>query len=118
MSKKNFEPHYKTFTNNKDFVKVGCSYAGKMYYGIAKCHPDDLDKFNYEFGRNLAKARCDVLIQEAKLKRSREKIEIYRYFATTYYHLLNDEEIYERDLKAEYHKALAALALISLGESC
>lgn len=103
MSKKPFTPHYRVFTNNHDFVKVGCSYAGKMYYGVAKCAPEDT--FNLVFGYRLAKARCDYAICTAKLRRSHDKLDLYRYYAEKFAAMVNDEEIYERKLHMDWMEA-------------
>ena len=57
---------YQFFTNNKDIVICTSTYAGKTVKGIAKCSPED--EFDYEFGCNLALARCDAKIAEKKIK--------------------------------------------------
>lgn len=108
MSKnKNFTPHYRVFTNNKDLVKVGCSYAGKMYYGIAKCSPED--QFDYGFGVELAKARCDVAISWAKVSRSQEKIDVYRACIERLQKMLEEEMSYETALNKKYFEAFSEL---------
>lgn len=97
MSKKReFTPKYIHFTNNKDLVKVGCSYAGKMYYGLAKCSPED--EFDIQKGYNLAKARCDVAIYQAKVKRSHDKIISYGQAVNYWDSLLKSELKYEQEL--------------------
>ena len=111
MSKKYFEPHYKVFSNNTNYVKVGCSYAGKMYYGVAKCAPED--KFDYNFGYRLAKARCDYAICYAKMKRSQDKIDFYRHYAEKFQVLLESEIKYEHKLHVNYLSAFEDLALVS-----
>lgn len=107
--KKEFIPNYKTFTNDKNLVKVGCSYAGKMYYGIAKCAPEDT--FDYDFGYRLAKARCDFAICTAKLSRSQSKIDMYRGWATTANEMLEDELKYEQKLHQQWEEAFEELAV-------
>ena len=42
------------------------TYAGRTVKGIAKCSPED--EFDYEYGCNLALARCDAKIAEKKIK--------------------------------------------------
>lgn len=101
--KKTFEPHYRVFTNNTNLVKVGCSYAGKMYYGIAKCAPEDT--FDYDFGYRLAKARCDYAICTVKMKCSQEKLDMYRYYAEMFLMFVEDEEEYEKKLHEQWLKA-------------
>lgn len=107
MSKKDFEPHYRVFTNNKDFVKVGCSYAGKMYYGVARCNPED--QFDYGFGVELAKARCDTAISWAKVARSQQKIDVYRACVERFKKMLEDEIAYENKLHKKYLEAFEEL---------
>lgn len=58
--KKDFVPKYKYFTNNKDTVVAVCRYAERNVRGIAKCSPDDT--FDFEKGKALAKARCDLKV--------------------------------------------------------
>lgn len=101
--KKDFIPRYVAFSNYTNLVKVGCSYAGKMYYGIAKCAPED--EFNFEFGYRLAKARCDYAICTAKMKRSQEKLDMYRYYAEMLLTFVEDEEEYEKKLHEQWLKA-------------
>lgn len=105
--KKNFIPHYKVFTNTTNFVKVGCTYAGKMYYGVAMCSPEDT--FDYEYGYRLAKARCDYRINTAKMKRSQEKIDMYRYYADKFSTMLKDELSYEHKLHVKWLESMAEL---------
>lgn len=101
--KKEFTPKYRIFSNYKDLVKVGCSYAGKMYYGIAKCSPED--EFDLEFGYRLAKARCDYAICTTKMRRSQEKLDMYRYYAEMFLKYVKDEEEYEKKLHGLWLKA-------------
>lgn len=109
--KKEFVPHYKAFTNNENIVKVGCSYAGQMYYGIAKCSPEDT--FDYDFGYRLAKARCDFAICTAKVKRSQDKIDVYRYYVEKFSAMLEDELKYEQKLHNALSDAFEELAVSS-----
>ena len=110
MSKKKFEPNYKVFTNNRSLVKVGCSYAGEMYYGVAKCAPDD--EFDYDIGYRLAKARCDMAIANAKLARCHMKIDVYSYYAELYAKALEDEEMYEMTLHNKWLEAFDELEAV------
>ena len=103
MSKKDFEPHYRIFTNHKDFVKVGCTYAGKMYYGVAKCAPEDT--FNFVFGYKLAKARCDFKICSLKMERSHEKLTLYKYYRDQWALIYDDECSYEQKLHKKWMEA-------------
>ena len=44
------------------------TYAGKVVRGIAKCSPQD--KFDEEYGKMLAAARCNLKVAEKRLKRA------------------------------------------------
>jgi hypothetical protein len=44
------------------------TYAGKIVRGVAKCDPRD--KFNLEFGKELAAARCALKIAEKRKARA------------------------------------------------
>lgn len=41
------------------------SYAGKKVRGVAKCSPED--QFNEEYGRKLARLRCDEKVAQLRL---------------------------------------------------
>jgi len=47
------------------------SYAGQSIRGVAKCAPED--KFDVEFGKRLAAARCDVKVARKRLHRAMER---------------------------------------------
>ncbi len=55
--------------------KVVCvsSFAGKKVKGVAKCDPTD--EFDYEYGKSLAQARCDLKVG---LKRFKRAMELYK----------------------------------------
>lgn len=63
---------YHFYTNNKDIVVCTSTYAGKVVRGVAKCSPED--KFDYEYGCNLAKARCDFKVGEKRLKNAKAQL--------------------------------------------
>ena len=50
--------------------KVIClsSYMGRRVRGIAKCSPNDT--FDVEFGKQLARARCDVKVMQKRHQRA------------------------------------------------
>lgn len=54
------------FTKNK--VICISHYAGRTVRGVAKCAPND--EFNEEFGKTLARLRCDVKVAELRYKRA------------------------------------------------
>ena len=97
---KNFVPKYKVFTNNKNIVKVGCSDAGQMYYGIARCNPED--EFDYEFGYKLAKLRCDEKIHYQKWIRSSEICDFYQNIVDEASYILEREYEYKTEHFDEY----------------
>lgn len=105
--KKNFEPHYSMFTNNKNLVKIGCSHAGKVYYGIAKCAPED--EFNLEYGIKLAKARCDYQIMTVKLLHSQELISMWRKVVKEASKALEEEYAFEQDVHNKWLEASKVL---------
>ena len=47
------------------------TYAGRTVRGVAKCHPDD--KFDEEFGKKLAAARCNQKIASKRYERAFRK---------------------------------------------
>lgn len=55
--------------------KVVCSstYAGKPVVGVAKCAPEDV--FNVEYGKKLARLRCDLKVAKKRLKSEHRKFE-------------------------------------------
>ena len=92
-------PNYKVFTDNKTFVKVGSTYAGKPVWGIAKCAP--VDTFDYDYGYRLAKARCDVKVAKKRHDRACKK--------TMNMHMAMDEteRLYENACKYNYDSMIA-----------
>lgn len=70
-------PNYKVYTDNKTFVKVGSTYAGKKVWGIAKLNPET-DTFDYDYGYRLAKARCDVKVAKKRYARALKKFAYVR----------------------------------------
>ena len=98
--KKEFKPTYRVFTNNTSIVKVGCSYAGRMYYGIATCNPED--EFDFNFGYELAKLRCDRIICSEKVKRSQDKLDSYTRYYNYFKSCMEDEAKYLDSQKDAY----------------
>lgn len=112
--KAGFEPRYKYFTNGKNLVVAVSRYAGKYVRGIAKC--SDLDEFDFEVGKKLAKVRCDLKIAGLRTRRAaalqkeaqeqldeafRNITNIERYYS---------EAIYARDkVEQEYQELLTKL---------
>lgn len=69
MSKR--EPNYKYYTDGVRKVVAVSTFAGKPVRGVAVCAEDD--EFDLEFGKKLAKARCDVAVAEKRFNRARNK---------------------------------------------
>lgn len=63
---------YKYTKDGGNTVIVISTYAGKTVKGIAKCDPND--KFSYDYGQKLAKARCDVKISKKRYKNANNKV--------------------------------------------
>ena len=64
------------FTNYKYIITGNkvialSTYAGRTVKGIAKCHPSD--KFDVEYGKELAAARCNQKIAKKRYERARVK---------------------------------------------
>ena len=53
-------------------VTAVSSYAGRPVQASAKCHPDD--KFNVEYGKELAEARCNQKIAYKRRQRAIQKM--------------------------------------------
>lgn len=69
MSKK--EPNYKYYTDGVRKVVAVSTFAGKPVRGVAVCAEDD--EFDLEFGKKLAKARCDVAVAKKRVNRAYDK---------------------------------------------
>lgn len=65
---KNF--NYKYVVTPNKIIAIS-TYAGRTVRGIAKCHPND--KFDEEFGKKLAAARCNKKIADKRYARSLKK---------------------------------------------
>ena len=60
--------HYYTGTTKEGIKQVICvsSYAGQKVRGIAKCSP--ADTYNEEYGKELARLRCDIKVATLKTR--------------------------------------------------
>lgn len=105
--KKNFVPKYKYYTDDKRVVAVS-TYAKKNVRGVAVCNDDDV--FDFDFGKKLAKIRCDRKINEKRLKYLNDRVEKFNalidYFVCdrdNIINLINDtfDTIHELDLEEE-----------------
>ena len=72
MKKINIEKRY--YTNNKDLVVAVAFSDGCRYRAEAKCHPNDV--FDYEFGKRLASLRCDMMIMQERVARTKAAHEL------------------------------------------
>ena len=66
------DKRYKYFRDGSNTVIAISTYAGKTVKGIAKCDPND--NFSYDYGKKLAKARCDVKISRKRYKNADSKL--------------------------------------------
>lgn len=66
------DKRYKYFRDGSNTVIAISTYAGKTVKGIAKCDPND--NFSYDYGKKLAKARCDVKISRKRYKNANSKL--------------------------------------------
>lgn len=84
------------------------TYAGRTVRGVAKCHPDD--KFDEEFGKKLAAARCNQKIASKRYERAFRK---YQFMSN----VIKEAEAefkktcdYLRDAAAAEHDAFMSIA--------
>lgn len=68
---KDIAARFKFYTDNSHIVIAICSYGGKYVRGIAKCSPSD--KFNFEDGKDIARARCEAKIADKRLKKAKQR---------------------------------------------
>jgi coenzyme F420-reducing hydrogenase delta subunit len=66
------QPTYKIHTDNERVVVALSTYAGKTVKGVAKCSPED--KFDFDTGKNIAEARCNVIVAVKRLARAKRKV--------------------------------------------
>ena len=66
------DKRYKYVRDGSNTVIAISTYAGKTVKGIAKCDPND--NFSYDYGKKLAKARCDVKISRKRYKNADSKL--------------------------------------------
>lgn len=60
---------YKFYVNVKERTVYAIStYAGKTVRGVAKCAPED--KFDIEYGKRLAAARCNLKVAAKRVAKS------------------------------------------------
>lgn len=50
------------------------SYAGQKVRGVAKCHVNDIENFDEEYGKKLAALRCAEKITEKRMTRAAKKV--------------------------------------------
>lgn len=94
---------YNFYYDDKNGVVCVSSYAGRKVRATAKCHPDD--KFDYERGCILAKARVDAKIAAKRVKRARAKNEeARRVFEEARQHCY-DMTLYLTDAEKAYREA-------------
>lgn len=86
------------------------SYAGQKVRGIAKCHVNDIENFDEEYGKKLAALRCAERIAEKRMVRSVRKIhEAMENYEKARKHLSDMYEYYD-NAQAEYAEIQDELA--------
>ena len=93
---------YKYFTNNKNIVIAEQTFAGKKYRGKAVCKNED--EFNFELGKQLAAAKCDLKIcsarrklAETRLKYANADLKMIAHYASRMNHYFEDASDEERN---------------------
>lgn len=66
------DKRYKYIETDSNAIIAISTYAGKPVKGVAKCDPND--NFSYNYGRKLAKARCDAKISKKRYKNANSKL--------------------------------------------
>ena len=51
------------------------TYAGKTVKGYSRCHPNDFEHYDADYGNQLAAARCGVKVANKRVKHARQKVE-------------------------------------------
>lgn len=69
MKKPRIKERYNYIVNG-NHIAAGAKFAGNWVWGYAKCHPED--KYDENFGKSLAAARCNQKIAELRYKRAME----------------------------------------------
>lgn len=86
------------------------SYAGQKVRGVAKCHANDIENFDEEYGKKLAALRCAEKIAEKRLNRAARKvIEAQNQFVGARDHLNNMYGYYD-NAQTEYAEIMNELA--------
>ena len=66
------------FNEDRKCIAATTRYFGKVYKGVAKC--SNSDKYDEDFGKNLATKRCLEKIYKSKLKYMRKILDKKREF--------------------------------------
>lgn len=98
--------NYKFYYNNKTIYAVS-SYAGRTVKGISTCADDD--KYDEEYGKELAVARCDVRVASKRMKRASSKVCEARAQMEKANQYLNRMLAYAADTRNEYAEAVTHL---------
>ena len=107
---------YRYFTNNTNLVIAEQTYAGKKYRAKAVCASDD--DFDYEKGKELAAARCNVIITGKRYEAALDKITFLIKIEEKLKKEIEDCENYYDDAMQEHLEAIAYRSLVekSLGK--
>ena len=90
---------YKYYNNGNEVICVA-KFDGKNIKTKAKCHPDD--KFDVEYGKELAMRRMDEKMLKLKLKDVHSEIEGIAFMLDYFRELLDKRLATEIRLKDEY----------------
>ena len=82
------EIKYRIFTDNKTMVIAASTYAGKVVKGIARCKEGDT--FDFEKGKALAIAKCNLKVQKRRWKRAQRHYQNIKTFKLRVEELFND----------------------------
>ena len=51
------------------------TYAGKTVKGYSRCHPNDSEHYDTNYGNQLAAARCELKVADKRIKHALQKVE-------------------------------------------
>ena len=107
---------YKYFTNNEDTVIAEQTFAGEKYRGKAVAsHPDE---FDYEIGKDIASAKCDVKICTARYKYAKKRLELAKEILEYAREEFDKMTSYYKDSAEELFEASKRLNEVMIANGC
>ena len=103
------------FVITDDKVIALSSFAGRTVRGVAKCHPND--KFDVEYGKALAAARCGVKIAKKRYARARDKYDVMAKLVVMVDKEFKDACEYYTNSYEKLHKALMLEDSVIMGSA-